>query len=344
MNARSALANARRIVIKLGSSVIRHLHDDPDDLASLFGDITRWRMDKRQIIVVSSGAVALGRARLPQMKGSLPELQALAAVGQVDLMALWQKAAEKVGITVGQVMLTPHVTEHRASYLNARNALEAMLAEGIIPVINENDTTATDELRYGDNDRLAAITAGLVDADLLIFLTNIDGVLDEDGALITTITPEHVLGAPVTAQSAEGRGGMASKVEAAKLATGWGIASIIARGSIAHALRQLEDRNAPATFMAASGTRAARRRWLEGRGQRDGAVEIDAGAMTALRAGKSLLGVGVTTLARPFRSFEAVAILHEGREVGFGLAAQDGLSFEALDGVVIHRDNLVMWT
>jgi glutamate 5-kinase len=287
--------------------------------------------------------VAIGRPRLTFRPGdvlSLDHKQACAAAGQARLIQLWDAALGAHDITAAQALLSPSDTEQRGRWLNARNTLAALLALGAVPVINENDTVATEELRFGDNDRLAARTAQLVGADLLVILSDVDGLYDRDPAepgarhiaVVDAVTPEiAALAGP--ARAGAGTGGMATKIEAARLAAAAGCATIIARGGPDRPIEALKT-GARTTLIAASGTpEKARRAWITG-AEAAGALHLDAGAATAVLSGKSLLPAGVMRVAGRFARGETVRLLDPaGAEIARGAAGYDDAEARALAGL-----------
>ncbi len=327
----------RRIVVKIGSSLLIERGSGrvrADWLAALAEDIAALAGGGREIIVVSSGAIALGRRVLALADGALrlEESQAAAAVGQIALAHAWTEALRKVGLTAGQVLLTLGDTEERRRYLNARSTVATLLRLRAVPVINENDTVATSEIRYGDNDRLAARVATMLSADLLVLLSDVDGLYtappanDPAATLIDTverITPaiEAMAGA---AGSELSRGGMKTKIEAGKIATAAGTAMVIASGHALHPLARISS-GEPSTWFAADATPvAARKRWISGGLGASGALVVDDGAVKALRAGKSLLPAGVRRVEGTFGRGDAVDIVTEtGERIGRGLVAYD---------------------
>ena len=367
------LAGARRIVVKVGSALLVDAGGDVDRawLADLAGDLARLRGEDRQVLVVSSGAVALGRRRLGlgARTSSLPEKQAAAAAGQSLLMRAWEEALEPHGLRAAQVLLTRDDTETRRRWLNARATVETLLRLGVIPVVNENDTVATEEIRYGDNDRLAARVAQMAGADALVLLSDVDGLYTADPRRdraaahvpqVERITAE-VEGWATGANAAAGVGvgGMATKLAAARIAQGAGCATIIALGARPGPLAALEG-GARATVVAASTTPAqAYKAWIAGSLSPRGAVAVDAGCEAALRAGRSLLPAGVRAVEGRFEKGDAVVVRDaSGRELARGLAAYDaedarrvaGLRSDALEAALgwrgpdelIHRDHLVL--
>jgi glutamate 5-kinase len=326
---------ARRVVVKIGSSLLvdrRRGELNAAWLASLAEDVAGLAGAGKQVIVVSSGAIALGRHMLGFPVGALEleKSQAAAAVGQVSLAGAYQSALGAHGLTAAQILLTLGDTEERRRYLNARQTIATLLAHRAIPVVNENDTVATSEIRYGDNDRLSARVASMMSADCLVLLSDVDGLytappgsgtgterLDE----VRLITPEieAMAGAAGTELS---RGGMVTKIEAAKIALSSGTNMVITSGKVMHPLRALSE-GAPCTwFLAHSDPVTARKRWIAGRLEPKGSVEIDPGAEKALASGKSLLPAGVTRVDGAFERGDAVIIrAADGRELGRGLIA-----------------------
>jgi glutamate 5-kinase len=326
---------ARRIVVKIGSSLLV----DPVGgrlqaawLGSLADDVAELACAGKEIIIVSSGAIALGRHVLGFAKGplELEKSQAAAAVGQISLASAYQEVLKARGLTAAQILLTLGDTEERRRYLNARQTIETLLAQRAIPVVNENDTVATSEIRYGDNDRLSARVASMMSADCLVLLSDVDGLytappgsspdarrIDE----VRQITPE--IEAMAGAGGSElSRGGMVTKIEAARIALGSGTNMVITSGKVMHPLRAL-SRGAPCTwFLAPSDPLTARKRWIAGQLEPKGVLHVDAGAEKALLSGKSLLPAGVTKVEGSFERGDAVIIRSSnGREVGRGLVA-----------------------
>ncbi|NWG24579.1 MAG: glutamate 5-kinase [Pseudorhodoplanes sp.] len=367
-----ALTDFRRIVVKVGSSLLvdvagGRLHDAW--LASLCEDIAMLHKDRRDILVVSSGAIALGRSklRLPRGPLKLEDSQAAAAVGQIALARIWSETLGRHGITAGQILVTLGDTEERRRYLNARETLDKLLEWKCVPVINENDTVATSEIRYGDNDRLAARVATMASADCLVLLSDIDGLYDAPPGegrtanlipLVERITPEieAVAGASGSELS---RGGMVTKIEAGKIATSAGTHMVIASGKREYPLRAIADGNPCTWFLTPANPVTARKKWIAGSLEPKGTLHIDAGAVAALRRGKSLLPAGVKRVEGEFARGDAVIIRDlDGAEVARGLVAYDAgdaaqivgkssadvkmvLGFEGRVEIV-HRDDLVM--
>jgi len=366
------LTAARRIVVKVGSALLvdaRTGRLNRSWLKTLIDDLLRLHRRGQQVILVSSGAIALGRRHLGLAAGTLrlEESQAAAAVGQIRLAHAYKELLEAGDVTVAQVLLTLEDSEQRTRYLNARATLEALLALGAIPVINENDTVATAEIRYGDNDRLAARVAQMASADCLVLLSDIDGLYTADPhrdpaarfiERVIRVSPE--IEAMAGRSSSEvGSGGMATKIAAARIAGNAGCHMCIASGHRRHPLRRLESGARCTWFMPASTPLAARKQWIAGTLRPAGAIHIDAGALRALHGGKSLLAAGVTGTLGRFESGDTVSVLSpDGIEVARGIAAYSdndasrimgrrSSEIEAILGFrgreeLIHRDDLVI--
>jgi glutamate 5-kinase len=370
--AKPKLADAARVVVKIGSSL---LVDDESGrlnrswLESLADEIVRLRDRGQQVIIVSSGAIALGRKYLglgPQQR-RLEEHQAAAAAGQVLLAHAYQDLLGKRSIRVAQVLLTLDDTENRRRYLNARSTLETLLELGAVPVINENDTVATNEIRYGDNDRLGARVAEMVSADCLILLSDVDGLYDADPANnpsarliaeVHEITPEIESQAGASS-TAYGSGGMMTKIMAARIAVAAGCATLIANGRRLQPIKAVEE-GAPSTwFIPRKSPRAARKQWIGGSLKSRGRLVIDAGARKALANGSSLLPVGVVAVEGEFERGDAITVVDDqGREIARGLAAYSssdarkisGRHSDEIEGLlgyagrdeIIHRDDLAL--
>jgi glutamate 5-kinase len=368
----SRLAAARRVVIKVGSALLVEKSTgsvNRDWLEALADDIAAVRARGQEVVLVSSGAIALGRRELglAKRKPKLEEKQAAAAVGQIRLAHAWKEVLERRGITVAQVLLTLGDTEERRRYLNARNTLTTLLRLGAIPVINENDTVATAEIRYGDNDRLGARVAQMVSADCLVLLSDVDGLYTADPTRDETaqfipevprITPgiEAMAGGSA---SDVGSGGMATKVLAAKIAIAAGCHMCIAAGREAHPLRRIESGARCTWFVADASPVTVRKQWIAGMLKPSGEMVIDAGAARALRDGRSLLPAGVTEVKGRFDRGDAVVVLDPaGVEIARGLAAYSSTDAERIRGrrsseleallgfrgrdEMIHRDDLVL--
>ncbi len=328
---------AKRIVVKIGSALLVDRGTGrlrATWLNALGDDVAALAASGKDLVLVSSGAIALGRhvLGLPTGPLELEQSQAAAAVGQISLAAAYREVFAARGLSVAQVLLTLGDTEERRRYLNARRTIDTLIAHKCIPVVNENDTVATTEIRYGDNDRLSARVASMITADCLVLLSDIDGLytappgsrpdavrLDE----VRAITPE-IEAMAGDAGSELSRGGMKTKVEAGRIALGSGIHMVIASGKTLHPLRQLVE-GAPCTwFIASADPVAARKRWIAGQLEPAGAVHVDAGAEKALLSGKSLLPAGVSKIEGTFNRGDAVVIKSaKGMELGRGLIAYD---------------------
>ena len=366
------LSAAKLVVVKVGSAL---LVDSATGtlrrswLESLCADVAALRREGKNVILVSSGAIALGRRALRLRSGplKLEESQAAAAAGQVRLAEAYADILAGADIVAAQILLTLGDTEQRRRYLNARATLKTLIELGSIAVINENDTVATAEIRYGDNDRLAARVASMMEADRLILLSDVDGLYTADPS--RDAKAQHISDVPaITAKieamagdaiSGIGRGGMSSKLAAAKIATAAGCDVIIAKGKSDHPIAAIRN-GARSTRFAANGTpAAARKRWIAGVLKPEGTLVIDAGAAKALSEGKSLLPAGIRQIDGRFERGDAVLVLDQtGREIARGLAAygaadaeriagKKSLEIEAILGYrgrdeMIHRDDLAL--
>lgn len=365
------LAAHRRITVKIGSALLvdRATGLRRDWLAALCDGIAALGAKGCEVLVVSSGAIALGRNILGLGRRALrlEESQAAAAAGQIALAGAWAEELGRVGLRSGQVLVTLGDTEERRRYLNARATISTLLKLGAVPVINENDTVATSEIRYGDNDRLAARVATMMGADLLVLLSDIDGLYtapparDPDARfipLVEAITPqiEAMAGAAASELS---RGGMRTKLDAGKIATAAGTAMIITSGLRRNPLAAIDAGERATYFKASSNPVRGYKTWIAGQLEPAGRVSVDAGAVRALQAGKSLLPAGVTLVSGQFSRGDTVAILGpDGSEVARGLVAYDagdavkiaGLKTVEIEKVLgyqartamVHRDDLVM--
>lgn len=346
------LSKARRVVVKIGSALLVDAATGALNrklLETLVADLAASRARGQEVLIVSSGAIALGRRSLGLPMGALrlEQAQAAAAVGQIRLAHAYEEAFKPHGHTVAQILLTLWDTEDRRRYLNARSTVATLLKLGAVPVVNENDTVATAEIRYGDNDRLAARVAQMMGADLLVLLSDVDGLYSADPALdknarhigeVRAVTPEiEAMATPKSAKTAAamGSGGMATKLIAAKIALAAGCNMVIASGRVLHPLRAIEE-GARCTWFVASGTpRAARKQWIAASLKPQGALTLDAGAVKALGNGRSLLPAGVTAVTGQFERGDAVLLLDaEGREIGRGLCAYSSADAHAIKG---HR-------
>jgi glutamate 5-kinase len=366
------LSGARRLVVKVGSSLL--IGDDGrvhrSWLEGLAEDVAMLAADGHEVLIVSSGAIAIGRTVLgiELRRARLEDLQAAAAAGQVQLVHAYQDCLGKHGIVAAQILLTPQDTENRRRFLNARGTLARLIEHRVVPVINENDTVATDEIRYGDNDRLAARVAQLVMADALILLSDVDGLYSSDPGRdaaaehipeVQQITDEVQRMAGET-RSSIGRGGMATKVQAARIATHAGCATVIASGAIKRPLEALAAGARCTIFRADASPAAARKQWLAGVLEIRGELRLDDGAVRALGEGRSLLPVGVVEVRGNFRRGDVVTLVDAtGRELGRGLAEYSDEEAKRLAGcrsneieerlgyrgrsVMVHRDDLVVF-
>ena len=316
-----AIADFRRIVVKIGSSLLVDAEAGRVKeawLASLVADVAKLHKDEREILIVSSGSIALGRSILKLPKGllKLDDSQAAAAVGQIELARTWSEALRRHGIGAGQILVTLSDTEERQRYLNARSTITRLLEWRAVPVINENDTVATSEIRYGDNDRLAARVATMVSADLLVLLSDVDGLYDAPpGAsaaanLIPVVerVTRKIEGMAGAAGSELSRGGMQTKIEAAKIATTAGTHMVIASGRVDHALQAIADGGRCTWFLTPANPVTSRKKWIAGSLEPRGTLTIDAGAVAALRGGRSLLPAGVIKVDGRFSSGDAVIV------------------------------------
>jgi len=366
------LVQARRVVVKVGSALLVDAESSRINrawLETLVEDLLRLRERGQRVVLVSSGAIALGRRRLGLKHGTLrlEESQAAAAVGQIRLAHAYKELLEGSGVTVAQVLLTLEDSERRRRYLNARATLESLLELGALPVINENDTVATAEIRYGDNDRLAARVAQMTGADCLVLLSDVAGLYSADPHKsaaaqllreVRRITPEIEAMAGRSA-SPLGSGGMMAKIAAARIAVAAGCHLCIAAGAHRHPLRRIEDGADCTWFVPTATPAAARKQWIAGTLRPAGAITIDAGALRALFEGRSLLPAGVTGARGRFDRGDTVSVLSaDGTEVARGIIAYaDGdaarimgrksseiaelLGFRGRDEM-IHRDDLVL--
>lgn len=342
---------ARRIVVKIGSALLVSVETGRlrlDWLQGLAADVASLRARGKDVILVSSGSIALGRRALGLPDGvlSLDQSQAAAAVGQIRLAQAYETVLGPHELTTGQVLVTLEDTENRRRYLNSRQTLGTLLDLGVVPIVNENDTVATDEIRYGDNDRLAAQVASMAGADVLVLLSDIDGLYTgnprvEPGARrlerVTAITAEIEAMAGGTG-SAMSKGGMKTKVIAARVATRAGCAMAITFGAVDRPLAALADGAACTWFEPDGDPRAARKRWISGMKPR-GRIAVDAGAVAALARGKSLLPAGVTAVEGAFRRGDPVDVLApDGAVVARALAGYDATEARTIMG---HRSDRI---
>ncbi|GHD48593.1 glutamate 5-kinase [Marinobacter persicus] len=373
MTERAQLRQARRLVIKIGSALLTNDGKGLDEAAlGLWVDqIAELVDDGVEIVIVSSGAVAVGMSRLGwhQRPDQLHELQAAAAVGQMGLVQTWEAQFKRHDIHTAQILLTHDDLSDRKRYLNGRSTLRALLDVGVIPIVNENDTVVTDEIRFGDNDTLGALVTNLVDADGLIILTDQVGLFDKDprkNADATLVTESRASDPALDAMAgggagALGRGGMVTKLRASRLAARSGAFTVIVGGRIEHVITRLRQGDVIGTLLLPEqGRVAARKQWIAGHLQTRGRLTLDAGAVKGIcLGGRSLLPVGVKAVAGQFRRGEMVSCVDEsGREVARGLVNYDASEARAIlghassritevlgyvsDEEMIHRDNLVI--
>ena len=373
MGSRRPLTRARRVVVKVGSGLVTTPGEGPssESIARLAADLSALVQDRHEVALVSSGAIATGMARLglKARPRSIPEKQAAAAVGQSALMWEYEQAFKKHGIAVGQVLLTGQDISDRSRYLNARNTLLALLEFGVLPIVNENDTVAVDEIKVGDNDNLAALVAHLIDADLLVLLTDVDGLYTGDPRrdpaarrleTVEAITDE-IQRMVYDASASVSVGGMSTKLQAALTAGASGIPMVIASGREAGTLpRVLRGEPVGTYFQPRDDRLAARKRWIAFAVPPQGRLTVDAGAKKALtERGKSLLPSGLVEVEGQFRVGEVVALAEvDGQEFARGLVNYDADELRRIRGAktadiertlgyrgvdeVVHRDNLVI--
>ncbi len=370
--AASPLAQAKRIIIKIGSAL---LVDEARGevhrawLDTVADDIAACKARGQEVLVVTSGSIAVGRRHLGLPNGplKLEEKQAAAATGQGRLAHAYQETLARHGITAAQVLLTIGDTEDRRRYLNGRNTLDTLLRYGAVPVINENDTVATTEIRFGDNDRLAARVGMMIGADALVLLSDIDGLYTADPKLdpAAELIPEvREMTPAIEAMAGEARpgygsGGMVTKLMAARICMGAGTRMAIARGKVEHPLRRLEQTGRCTWFIPKDNPRTARKNWIAGRLRPAGTLHVDDGAAQALADGRSLLPAGVTMVEGTFERGDAVQVKDaDGRAIAKGLIAYNSHDANLIAGhktadiadllgyrgrdEMIHRDDLVL--
>jgi glutamate 5-kinase len=375
MGARRQLGRIRRLVVKVGSGLITTPAAGPERrrITALAADVAAVRGEPaREIVLVSSGAIATGMARLALARRprSMPETQAAAAVGQSALMRHYEAAFKRHGVAVGQVLLTAQDIGDRVRYLNARNTLLALLRFGVLPIVNENDTVAVEEIKVGDNDNLSALVASLIEADLLVLLTDVDGLytanpdVDRDARKLDTVeaVTDDIARLVWEGAGAGSVGGMATKLQAAQKAASAGVPMIIANGRTEHVLPRLLGGEPLGTYFAPRTDRlGARKRWIAFAVPPQGRLTVDAGAVQALTlGGKSLLPSGVVQVDGDFAAGEVVAVVGEadGKEFARGLVNFEATELRRIQGAktreieprlgyksfdeVIHRDNLVI--
>jgi len=367
-----ALTQASRIVIKIGSALLVDATGElrTDWLGKLARDIMQLRAEGKEIVTVSSGAVALGAPLLPEgtSKRRLQESQAAAAVGQVRLAHAWQELFAAHDTVVAQILLTLEDTETRRRYLNARDTIDTLLTMGAVPVINENDTVATQEIRYGDNDRLAARVAQMISADGLVILSDVDGLYTDNPELnadaqfidlVEDITPEIEAMAGEPLRMGVGSGGMITKVTAAQIAVASGCHVLLINGTHDSPITRFRETGRGTLFAAQETDTSQHKQWLAGTLMPAGTLVVDEGAEQALSKGKSLLAAGVTAVEGDFQRGDTVAITNQqNKELALGLAAYPsqearlimGHNSRELEtilgyrgrGELVHRDNMVL--
>lgn len=371
ISSQRSLDSHRRIVIKIGSALLVDQSTGlrQEWLDALTDDIARLKERGIEVLVVSSGAIALGRTLLdlPRKPLKLEESQAAAALGQIELSRAWSASLARFDIRAGQILLTLGDTEERRRYLNARATIAQLLKLNAMPMINENDTVATSEIRYGDNDRLAARVATMVGADLLILLSDIDGLYskppgeDPDAKFISSVSliTSEIEAMAGAAGSELSRGGMRTKIDAGKIATGAGCAMIIASGKTLHPLQAIENGGRHTWFAASGNPATARKTWIAGHLEPAGTIVVDDGAQRALHNGKSLLPAGVRGITGHFQRGDTIAITDlTGAEIARGLAGYDDEDARRIVGLktadiadilgyagraaMVHRDDLVL--
>ena len=367
----AALKDARRLVVKIGSALLVDAGSGDlrsDWLKSLAEDVARIRARGTDVILVSSGSIALGRGVLGLPRTALPleQSQAAAAVGQIRLARAYEEALAPYGIITAQVLVTLEDSQDRRRYLNSRATMETLIGMGVTPIVNENDTIATDEIRYGDNDRLAAQVAVTVGADQLVLLSDVDGLYTANPRIdptaqhlpvVAKITPE-IEGMAGDVGTGLSKGGMITKIMAARMATDGGCAMAIAKGEALHPLKALEDGATSTWFSATIDPQAARKRWIAAMKPR-GSLTVDAGAVAALQSGKSLLPAGVTAVTGKFGRGESIAICDasgaqlaqglvrytsdEARQI-MGRRSAEIAEILGYDGraALVHRDDMVL--
>ena len=359
MPTRQALTKARRIVVKIGS---RALAGDPGVQRQLASEIARQSVDGRTFVLVSSGAIAIGVRRLGygRKPKEVAKLQAAAAAGQSELMRVYDEAFSKHGVTTAQVLLTHTDLSDRERLNNARQALSELIDAGAVPIVNENDTVSTEEIRFGDNDQLASMVVPLVGADLLVLLTDVEGVLDAQGERIRVMDDSTSIGNWSSLNDAVGTGGIVAKIEAAWKACRSGAHAVIAPASRPGVLASLfAGADVGTLFVAHGSALRARKHWIAYTLRPRGVVLLDEGAVGALRAGRSsLLPIGVVGVRGQFNAGDAVSLVGpDGTEVGRGLARLGALDVARAarrkhneleqvlgtsDVVVVHKDDLVV--
>ena len=369
----SHLMAAHRVIIKIGSALLVDQEMGAVNrrwLAALANDVARFRARGQEVVIVSSGAIAVGRRHLDLGTGQLrlEESQAAAATGMVRLAHAYQEVLAEHNLTLAQVLITLDDSENRRRYINARNTLETLLKLGAVPLINENDTIATDEIRFGDNDRLASRVAVMVSADALVLLSHVDGLYDKDPmqnndanhiAEVRGEISAAVQSMAGTSMSYDGSGGMVTKLEAARIAMGAGTRMAIADGTELNPLKRIEDGARCTWFLPDANPKTARKRWIASTLKPAGTIVVDDGAVGALNDGKSLLPAGVTAIQGRFERGDAVVVAaQDGCEIARGITAYSaddarriiGNKTSEIEGILgyrgrdelVHRDDLVL--
>ena len=373
MSSGTHLTTSRRVIIKIGSALLVDQETGAVDrrwLAALADDVAQFRARGQEVVIVSSGAIAVGRRHLGLGTGQLrlEESQAAAATGMVRLAHAYQEVLAEYDLTLAQVLITLDDSENRRRYINARNTLETLLKLGAVPLINENDTVATDEIRFGDNDRLASRVAVMVSADALVLLSHVDGLYDkdptenDDANHIAEVQGEisaAVQGMAGTSMSYDGSGGMLTKLEAARIAMAAGTRMAIANGTELNPLKRLEEGALCTWFLPDANPKTARKRWIASALKPAGTIVVDDGALGALNDGKSLLPAGITDIQGRFERGDAVVVTaQDGREIARGITAYSandarrimGNKTSEIEGILgyrgrdemVHRDDLVL--
>ena len=373
MSGGTHLTTARRVIIKIGSALLVDQETGAVNrswLAALADDVAQFRARGQEVVIVSSGAIAVGRRHLGLGTGQLrlEESQAAAATGMVRLTHTYQEVLAEHDLTLAQVLVTLDDSENRRRYINARNTLETLLKLGALPLINENDTVATDEIRFGDNDRLASRVAVMVSADALVLLSHVDGLYDkdptenDDANHIAEVQGEisaAVQGMAGTSMSYDGSGGMLTKLEAARIAMAAGTRMAIADGTELNPLKRMEEGALCTWFLPDANPKTARKRWIASALKPAGIIIVDDGALGALNDGKSLLPAGVTDIQGRFERGDAVVVTaQDGREIARGITAYSandarrimGNKTSEIEGILgyrgrdemVHRDDLVL--
>jgi glutamate 5-kinase len=366
------LSDYKRLVVKLGSALLVEASKGTIKTAflrSVIEDIARLRSLGCDIIIVSSGSIALGRTvlPLPQRALKLEESQAAASVGQIALAQAYHTICAEKDIISSQILITLEDTENRRRYLNARSTMDTLLKLGVVPVVNENDTIATSEIRYGDNDRLAARVAAMMSASALILLSDVDGLYtapphnDPEAKLIPVIEAitSDILAMAQDTHSGLSRGGMKTKIEAAQMATQAGASMIIASGKTLNPLQAIENGAPHSLFLPQNTPHNARKRWIAGSMDAQGSLSIDEGAVKAIKKGKSLLAAGIVSSSGDYKRGDTVKILDiRAQLIGYGLIGYDHEDIDLIKGqhsdkiepllgyssrrAVIHRDDMAL--